>query len=967
MDSAITFTDLALQSSITYNRANLSAIDRNAPLAFLDWVKNFANISSDPVFLLNEYKKYINKWFDVTNSSFSSNQDIIRELYVSLFRNIAINYVTTEERRFIQNLDVNNPSELAVVLPLLVRKIKDVCLHYASLRDKTKAAVYDYNLKGSEHSIKRLVYDELILSFVDPTINKLFTAAGIDRDTIKTQLNIMFEEHYDMETNYFDTNSQLPASAYEATGDRAEMFAANSYPFDPNLFVDFDTSVVSAIEKYPVILQELGDNFSVNLNFTSDDLQYLKDQDYINLVNNLDASNLNLNTLKSALQQFSGSTFYYLSTNADLKFSYDKLFDADHFTDYLNRRFPTVAMVQSDKIVPEKHVGRFFRPDKLGILNFLGFNVHGTVTSLSADTIYVFPDPTIYGNISGLSRTKFPTPFTFTESVDGLKCNLTNTYRFGEAISDFLTKYKGYQSRSESLNWDPTGPSRLQDPVDFFTGAQRLDWANSDVFPPDTQEVLPIDKRQATLLNTNKVLFQHRSDVYNNEYSLYKEVYKFDDPKALYYKENGEALTCLTLRGHVFYDSVSAYDFDFSEENEALNYSGVTLNTNDSITATNFDIILKSVDLYPELDWYKTSNEFVVTYYNGYTFIEIPTPGTDIYELGDFSQPDPFTLNIQDRPHVYMDSGPFYINGVLTLPAVFNDNFTVQNNLVGETLVNAETQLQDAVGTLSADVSLYAQHDVYGELYYRNYNSSIIEPASAALSGMFIKYPGIVSEEVFNNTKNIDVILDTLVIETESYMIFEKINYVQSKYQFLNYPVEQNYIARGNNHNFCCFSNIWFDVGDQAIYVAVTNMDNTQTWLHDKTIYFDMYKYDFDNIHKLTISSDLSAFSLGNTSLSATAVVLVERPILHYCPEVDTYTLKFLVKDVSNMFYHVDTTFSIDNYETIYNLAVTVLTPDMYLFSENFEGNQFSPIAETMYLNAPGSMISINNNQLVIH
>ena len=640
MDSAVKFTTLELQNSITYDRTNISAIDNNAPLSFLDWVKYFAGIASDPTFLLNQYKQYVELWFTIQQVSITIKQDIIRELYISLFRNIAINYLTAEEKRFITNFNLNNPSDLTTVLPLLVSKIKDICLHYVSLRERAKSAIYDYNIKGSEFSIKKIINEELFQSYLDPEINKLFLQAGITQETLKQIFNVSFEDYNDLGTDYFDINSTIPVSAYNTSGDQTTYFAANSYTFDPNLFVDFGISVVSAIQKYPVIIKELGTSFSINLTFTENDLQYLKDQDFTNLVNNIDTTNLNLNTLQDALQQFSGTTFYYLSTNTIGEQTYGELFKADEFANYLNRRFPTVAMIEGNNIQLESKTGRFFRPDKLGILNFLGFNVHGTPKSLSANSLYIFPDPTIYGNISGLSRTKFDSPYIFTDNVYDLKFNQTNTFRFGEAVSDYFTKFKGYQSRSESLNWDATGPSRTQDPVEFFSGIQKTTWANSDIFPVDRNGNFPIDQRQATLLHTNETLFQHKTDIFNNEYSLYKELYKADNPSETFITEQGPILTCLILDGHTFADPVSGYSFNFDVVDEELGYSGVTLSASSlsGVSADYFDYIIPSVRIFPEFEFYKTILQYVFTIYDGQNFLLPPTTPIDVIDFNSFLQ-----------------------------------------------------------------------------------------------------------------------------------------------------------------------------------------------------------------------------------------------------------------------------------------------------------------------------------------
>jgi len=1004
MDTAGKFTTLQLQESVTYDSTNISAVDSNAPLSFLDWVKYFSNIASDPTFLLNEYKQYVESWFEVKTTAPTIKQNIIKELYISLFRNIAVNYLTTEEKRFISNADLTNPSDLTTVLPLLVSKIKNICLHYATLRERAKSAVYDYNIKGSEYSLEKIIHEELSQSFLDPEINKLFLQAGVTPVTLKEIFKVSFEDSYDLGTDYFDINSNLPVSAYNTSGDQTAMFAANSYPFDANLFVDFNTSVVEAIKAYPVIIEELGSNFSINLTFTENDLQYLKDQDFTTLVNNLETSNLRLNVLTETLKQFSGTTFYYLSTNAVGDSTYGELFKADAFANYLNRRLPTAAAIEGSNIQLESKVGRFFRPDKLGILNFLAFNVHGVTASLSADTLYVFPDPSVYGNISGLSRTKFETPYTFPDNVYGLKFNQTNTFRFGEAVSDFFTKFKGYQSRSETLNWDATGPSRTQDPVEFFTGVQKINWANNDVFPIDRDGRYPITSRQDSLLTNNKTLFQHRADIYNNEYILYKEVRKFDDPAALLAREESEQLTCLTFDGHVFCDAVSGYSFNFDVEDESQSYSGVTLNTLSGLTlsadqgvidafnlagiplsalwsitapltsdpvlatvayaitaayvaySTTFDYVIQSIGIYPELDFYKTVFEYSIRVYDGQNFRYTDSA---VQDLSTFNQSS-------SAFNVYEDSGPFLLDEEDASPIVYDRSFTVLNTFVGATLSSAETQLISQTGTLSADLPLYVQHDAYGDFYFRSYNSTQVVAGSAALSAIFVKYDTSLIIELFSTTKSIDIILNTLIIESENHIVFEKLEYNQSSYQFTAYPSNRTAISRGNLTRFSKFSNTWFNKDRKEVYVACTNIMSSFSATNAKVLYFDLYVYDFSKTASVVLQSTDTYFQLSATDLYNTNIVESERPILTYDVEFDTYSLKCLLKDVSNMFYQFESKFKLDNYNKMYNLEQRVFVPDMFLHSENFVTSAFSALMETKYISCTGGALQLTNGELVI-
>ena len=534
--------ELQISNSITVNSANPNAIDRDNPLSFLDWIKYFTGVQSDPRILLQNYKQYIISWQQVNQGTTT---DYIQSLYTSLLQNIAVNFLAQEERRFVNNADYSDPTQVAAIVPMFVRKIKDICLYYASVREEVKSTPYKYNLRTSNYALQKTIAETINNSFLDPEINKLFVEEGITPDSIKQTLSISFDELYDTETNYYDINSTLPASAYDATGRRLEYFGSNEYDLEPELFIDFDASIVKQIQQYPVILNTLGSNFAVNFPVTSNDLQFLKDQDFTNLVNTLNVDNLNINYLKQALETFSGTTFYYLSTNNESQFNYGLLFEANAFSNYLNRRFPTIAQVDSDKLETIQSIGGFFKPEKNGIQNFQAFNINGSIQSLSANTIYIFPDPNIYGNITGLSRSSFDNPFSYIEDVTSFKNNYTNTAGFGYALTDFIAKFKGYQSRSESLNYDPTGVSRASDSYEYFKGPKKTVWNNDDVFPRNSTNYLPIQAKTEYLLYTNNLTqVQLKHDLNGNSFGLYKEVYAAKDPATVRTNALGGVIYC---------------------------------------------------------------------------------------------------------------------------------------------------------------------------------------------------------------------------------------------------------------------------------------------------------------------------------------------------------------------------------------------------------------------------------------
>jgi len=963
--------DLTVQQSIVVDRNNPNAVDKLSPLAFLQWVQYFVNIENDPRTLLREYKEYILDWQKVNIDTQAVNSDTIKDLYVSLFRNIAVNFLTADEKRFVTNADYTDPQQVAAIIPLFVRKIKDICLYYASARDEIKSTPYRHNLKSSNYSFDKIIRETIESSFLDPKINKLFKEEGITKADIKNTFSVSFDELYDTETNYYDINPALSVSAYDATGDRKTYFDGNSYEFDPELFLDFDNSIIKEIEKYPIILESLGTNFAIDFKFTSDDLQFLKDQNFTSLINNLDTGNLNLNILKDTLETFSGTTFYYLSTNDQLQFTYGKLFEANEFSNYLNRRFPTILQIESEKLATLQSIGGFFKADKQGIQNFIAFDIEGSINDLEKSKIYVFPDPNKYGNIAGLSRTLIDNPFSYTEIVSQFKNSITNTAGFGNAITDFITKFKGYQSRSESLNHDPTGISRAFDSYDFFAGPKKTIWDNNDIFPKTSSNFQPIGNRTDYLLFTdNQTQVQFRQDLHGNSFGLYKEIYKAKDPESIRQIELGPTSYCLELNGNEFM-TISGGTWN-------LPASGIIeLDTNTAgFTGLSVSYIVKGARFFPELEFCKADLSFTFVVSDSLLF-NATTPLVTLrsYNFVDYSYASAYIDNDTTECQVsgayiysafplsgfgYNDCGPFLNRGEDASPIIIARDYFNQNVYLDNTLPSATTTFSSASGQLSASISFHDQYNVYGTMYFRNAGDTIVAHASTVLNDIFTKYPIAVANELRVKVKHFDVVNNILIIETENYLTFNKLKYNITTEKYLPFGGEINYLVRGDNNQYNHFSNTWYDEVKDSLYVAKTNILPAASATNSRAIYFDIYKYTGESIQRVypPLSSgpaDIGFFSLSSLSSYSPGnyipfinFTLIERPVLSYGYDTGKYILKYIGKDPSNMFYDVEFTFKLSS--TLYNLSAHVYKPDMFLHSENFGNSAYSDIIFTKTL-----------------
>lgn len=537
-----------LTSNISFEKSILKnsteALDVFAPLSFLDWFnqKTFTDIDLNKIF--DVYKQYLIAWGQKKNKSKKDSVDLIRDSYVQVLRDITLNFSTEEEKRYIINSDFNDPQDLDVILPFFIKKLKSICLFYNKQRELVKSAPLQHNLKGStlglKNLIKKVIYDAVDTDTLDVGIN---TCTFPPITAVAQNLSVYVEELYDTYDKYYNIS---PNSSFvdvsSGSSIRNALSSSNINSIDSRLYVDFKSSVIDAIKQYPFVLSNLGDNnFTINPILSGTEYNYLQNRDFIDYLNNGEES-LRINLYKKLAPKYLGNTFFYLSTNntgtsyvSGVLFSVKPLSGAATLN-LLNRQFPSTATVPSlSSLYASYEIGKFFLPQHLGIL------LHSTPNkkyyldtgSLLPNSVYAFPDPDILGNTSYNSELDQDlSPFFYLIDVTKSKVSKSNQFAFGQVLSNNYSQlYYGYQSLSQDLNIDSTGLSRVIDNVQFWTGKFQDKWANPDIWPGlETQEILPLSKRQESLLIDYGVMTDWSSDKFGNEFGLYKNVVPLYDP-----------------------------------------------------------------------------------------------------------------------------------------------------------------------------------------------------------------------------------------------------------------------------------------------------------------------------------------------------------------------------------------------------------------------------------------------------
>jgi len=1034
------FIDERISSSITSLGNVDEAIDKDAPLSFTEWLKYNNSLFTNADDFLYRYQSYLNNWYEVKGESKVNSAELIKKTYSSLLSEIILSYTSSEEKRFLKNLDLNNNRDLAIAVPFFAKKIKDICLYYSTLRDDVKTGQLRYNLKGSNFGIEKIVYNEISKSLETDDLTDFVRTLNLSLSDIRNNLVVNIEDIFDEFPYYLDVSPTQPPSAYGITnGQRNEYFEYNTYNIDSSLFLDFNSAIVQAISSYPFFLLELGtNNFNIDYKPTSDELNFLKDSDFINTVNTETEENLNLNLEKSGIEKFMGTEYFYLSTgNTSTDIVSGTLFTpVNDFANYLNKRYPSVAAIPTVQFLKTaKEMGLFFKPDKLGLSTFVNFGSKYKLSSLSANTLYIFPNPDKYGNVSGLSKDVFVSPFEFVDNVYELKIDFSNQFSFGDAYSNpYSQTFRAYQSREQTNNLALQGLARYTDSQDFFKGEFRSIWANQDVFPLVPQNLFPIDNRVEKLYSLDKTLIQHKSDVYGNEFSLYKNVFPKKQLSLQSITQDDERIKyCQIFDGHLMFDPISGFYFDYTMFEPDKGYSGITLRSSIqippgsgyftrgpnltsisplsakyynngvptfSLTGTPINII--SYRLQPETF---CSTEVTPLYlcevFDGVTFIgrdgnilpDSPSDNpsynpetdnlyyTDLVDGGISPTGPNYRANFANPPiftYLPPSSGYTKINGFVYLvdglepcgssnAADRNAVYQEESSYLNYRVPFRKTAAADPGVSLEYKKSLYEIKFIeFGELYYRNSNSSMTSPASSALSGIYTKYNSFVNNELNTKLINFDLFYDVIMFETENYLIFDKILFDYKANLPIGTTKADSYFTRGGNKLFEKLSTVWFNEKTNKLYFCKTNLFPYLSATNSKVIYPEIYEvdintlnflkiYPLDKIESLTYDK-LKQFSLAEKNINLN-IVEIEKPIFSYDDETANYVITYLGKDLSNVFYIFKTYFK------YINGAITNINTHMYLLDQdvisiNFANNITPPYLTYNILgNSAGSVI----------
>lgn len=392
-----------------------------------------------------------------------------------------------------------------------------------------------------------------------------------------------------------------------------------------------------------------------------------------------------------------------------------------------NRYYPTVATYPNNpaNFLTEAELGGYFLPKGLGISTYVTKDITYSLdtTQLSAGYTYRYLNPAIFNKGRGLTKTDQSNIVTHITSPDWMKSNhVTYDYDGNLINSDTFQKFIPYQSTYETTKNDSNGVVTAKDNFEFWNGPKKDKWLeNNTANKLDKEKYFNLQGQIEDLVLTPDFdLYAWQTDIYGTQYGLYKRTIL----SAGYYKSN--LIKAVNLSG--FTPGIG----------KIYRYHSADYNKDGRIDRQELDRVTELYD-------YSIGATRYGFYHTDPTTIDgfAPGPGTIDY------------FHDADTDH----------DGSISLSDLLN-----------------VVQLYNSIGSTE---SLYQKQFLPGALWVKTLDNNTAM-ASASLSAVFVKYSNnstIYRELSSNLISTFEVFFDTLVIETPSSVLYEKIYLDYDTYQ----------------------------------------------------------------------------------------------------------------------------------------------------------------------------------------
>lgn len=929
-------TQIPLYSVLNPNTLQSEAQDAQSPYVFYDFLK-YSQQELSPMHFNEAYQNYLVAWGELKNRTAAQTEQIIKDRYVELLKDISLNHLTAEEKRFLTNADFSDSEDLDIIIPFYSKKLREICNFYASKREKIKNRIEVVKQKGNKTSVENTAYEavtEYLYVTDDQGLDDNFPTIQVEQ-IIKTA-KIEFEELYDLYSSYLDNSPSATYTDYDVhTPLRQTEYTANINNIEADMFLNFDAAVKRYIlEHVSIYLREIYGNFTINYNIDAVDLNCRQnDKLYDFITQYRDEATKILNQKKLLIQKYSGSDFYYYTTGSTATtVTSGVLFKADvPSKNLLNRHSPTTASVEeTSKLSSIRQVGTFFRPEKNGLLYFTApANTYRVdYAKLEPNRTYIVPDPNLYGNTTVLTNTvdhEYPL-----KHVSNFESNVKNSGCYAAEgdvfVNPFNQSFYAYYSKNQLCD-------------NIQTNLQGL-------------------STNLTSVVNNGNCVQWSCDVFGNQFGLFKT----SSPKALDDQRSSTAqppATAFSLYdGGVikFHNGSPVPDPVYSDTPEwvapnifASNYYYNAL-FDGGIGNIIQGMMIRPLmgrkvydgliyDLPPE-----TQYSLIINDSNN-----IFSDGTQIIDCGLYTDVDTYEANfsytyiLSSIQYLDMDGGPINVYVEVEFDHDAGKNLVINENIQGK-----HTTMSDSVSS-----------DDHGWIYIKNISTGQVDHLSSALSSIVVKYNSDIQHELTQHVDDFNIYNDIIYFHTPNYFVVDKLDFDGATITRKGYT--NNYIHTPLLSSVASASSpFFFETKNYCLMCVVSSVSSD----HNASMLLPvLYHVDYESAAMTQIEIDEFDASMFINPLPV-RFNRVSRPILTYNSRNDVCSITTSLFDGNNLSYTYQVMFFYDQQKAyIRGVKLVNMVQEGVQSTVNWYDVNNTNMMETNFVPYAEASLTVDSNQ----
>jgi hypothetical protein len=188
---------------------------QSRPLSYKAWAKRVSGAYITEEQSLIDYSEYVTGWHSLNAGTKTTHKSDVKEMYISLLKDITLNYTTVEEKRFLLNIDYTNPRDLDVIIPFYTRKLRQIAKYYTGKREEVINSGIKNTIKGSDLGVEVSIKNYVLGLLSDDSFTTQFNVIKPKISVIGKKIVVETEELYETQQVEYDLD---PVSLEKTNG-----------------------------------------------------------------------------------------------------------------------------------------------------------------------------------------------------------------------------------------------------------------------------------------------------------------------------------------------------------------------------------------------------------------------------------------------------------------------------------------------------------------------------------------------------------------------------------------------------------------------------------------------------------------------------------------------------------------------------------------------------------------------------